>query len=60
MTFITIDQIAAMLNVSKRTVFRLKHTESKFPQPIIFSRRNVRYKAVDVEAYITRKLEAAK
>lgn len=57
MNLLTIEQVATLLNVSKRTVFRLKHTESKFPQPIIFSRRNVRYKAVDVERYINQKSE---
>ena len=53
MNLLTITQVAALLNVNKRTVFRMKHTEPTFPKPIVFSRRNIRYDRADIEAFIS-------
>jgi predicted DNA-binding transcriptional regulator AlpA len=48
---LTSDQVAARRNVSVRTLWRLV-AAGNFPQPIRFNRKLVRWKTVEVDAYV--------
>jgi excisionase family DNA binding protein len=48
---LTSQQVAEMLSVSVRTVWRLV-ASGKFPQPVRYNRKLVRWKTVDVVRYI--------
>jgi predicted DNA-binding transcriptional regulator AlpA len=48
---ITSQQVAERLSMSVRTLWRLV-AAGKFPQPVRYNRKLVRWKAVDVARYI--------
>ncbi len=48
---LTSQQVADKLSVSVRTVWRLV-ASGKFPQPVRYNRKLVRWKTVDVARYI--------
>lgn len=50
------DQIAELMNVTKRTVYNLHHVDPDFPEPITVGARFVRWRASDYNAYIARRL----
>jgi len=55
--FLTSSQVAEKLAMSVRTLWRLV-AAGKFPQPVRYNRKLVRWKAEAVEAYI-RDIESA-
>jgi excisionase family DNA binding protein len=48
---LTSQQVAEMLSVSVRTLWRLV-ASGKFPQPVRYNRKLVRWKSTDVMRYI--------
>jgi predicted DNA-binding transcriptional regulator AlpA len=49
--FITADEFAAILRVSKRTLFRLK-AKGVLPPPLQVSTNTIRWEVADVRAYL--------
>lgn len=47
---LTTKQVAARLSMSERSVWRLV-AAGKFPPPVRYNRKMVRWKAADIEAY---------
>jgi excisionase family DNA binding protein len=48
---LTPREVAARLSVAVRTLWRMVERDG-FPQPVRFTRKLVRWKACDVEAYV--------
>ncbi len=44
--------VCEQLGISRPTLWRRRHDDPAFPQPIYIGPRAVRFKQVDVEAYI--------
>ena len=49
---LTGSQFAAILIVSKRTLFRLRARGGDFPPPVELATNTIRWRAADVRAYI--------
>jgi excisionase family DNA binding protein len=50
---LTARQVARRLSFSTRTLYRLVKN-GNFPQPVRYSRKLVRWRTVDIEAYLSR------
>jgi predicted DNA-binding transcriptional regulator AlpA len=51
---LTIDEVAALLGVSRRTAYELRGREPHFPRALVLGAggRSVRYRLADVEAFV--------
>lgn len=48
---LTVDQVAAMLNINKRQLWKMEKAEV-IPAPIRWNKKLIRWKLSDIKAYI--------
>lgn len=53
---LTTESVAQLLDCSQRTAWRLAAAEGGFPRPVRLTRRLVRWKRADVEAWLAAQL----
>lgn len=52
------EDILKYLNISRQTLYRYRKKEG-FPEPVRLSRRNLRWRKADVDAWISKHLSSA-
>jgi predicted DNA-binding transcriptional regulator AlpA len=53
-TFISMGELTEMLAVTRRAVERWIHSRPGFPQPVRLSKRAIRFRLSEVEAYLAK------
>lgn len=51
--FLTVDEVAHRLDLSRRTIWRYV-ADRAFPEPVRFSKKRVRWRSRDIDAYLAR------
>jgi len=57
--FLQLNQVLAKLNITKATLY-VWMKKGVFPRPVKFSSKNVKWIAVDVDAWIMKKINEAR